>query len=496
MVQPKSQNQNEASLKVLACTGTLMELAVGPGWNGDYKDLEQREQGISLVKKLLTLDQLSLCIWPSQIETVHRALSECAAPARAWRAVDQLLEWSSVNLRVDYDRALEQANKLAWSQELLDFDDVSLLVLANLLRADFMLVQRPEQFKQVVEDYENELPAFNIPIETLASLPASIAQQEIKTSTSDSITAWTPQFRIIELPKDSTPIDFAYAIHSEIGNSCVKASINGNEVPLNTYLKQGDMVKIITGDTEEPDLAWLEFVKTPLARRSITRAVRLARQRRGWQRIKDLLGDAVKDYRPALDSFAHERRYTSVDELAVKVGSGQVTPQELREWVMKYREKLVQEQNVLNLSIGFDNPNLPNWELAGCCNPLPGDSIKGLQRSGSRPLRVHRENCSKLKQNNPEQLVSLEWQFKTCAVQFGVIFKDQADVLRPILNRISERDYEPNLRKLRLLKSGQGQAWIDIHNISSRADWVNVAKEVKLLPQVHQVAIKQVTPFL
>ena len=239
---------------------------------------------------------------------------------------------------------------------------------------------------------------------------------------------FTPKGEVISLRAGSTPIDFAYAIHTEVGHHCVGAKVNGSIVPLSYELQMGDRVEILTQKSSAPSRDWLGLVKTPRARSKIrsyfsrvTRSDDLLRGREvlGREMRKHGVGLAASKNQRALNTLAGELNYASSDDLLVAVGSGRVSPRQISNKLLRVLLKDATpetEAAAETLPAGIDTtvPTRPQprrkkksrnssgvvvkgiddvlVRLSRCCNPVPGDEIIGFVTRG-RGVSVHRADC-------------------------------------------------------------------------------------------------------
>ena len=233
----------------------------------------------------------------------------------------------------------------------------------------------------------------------------------------DRIFAFTPKGGLFQLPKGSTAVDFAFAVHTDLGLACVGAKINGRHMPLRTRLANGDVVDIIKGSSAEPHLSWLGFVVTGKARAAIRRSVRL-KEREEIAGIGSKLFDAIADRVPArigkkaIRKAVERLGMEEPDDLMYAIGAAKLTDREVmealvpgctadfeddEEWSRHERQISIRG---LTAGVGF--------ELAECCHPVPGDRIVGLRRKGER-VAVHAIDCFELANGVDTDWLDLSW---------------------------------------------------------------------------------------
>ena len=248
----------------------------------------------------------------------------------------------------------------------------------------------------------------------------------------DQVFSFTPKGEVVAMPSGATAIDFAYAVHSEIGDTCVGAKINGRHMPLRTTLENGDQIEIITSVAQTPSPTWENFASTAKARASIRRFIRLRKReeycnlgesilKRGFQ--KEGYEFAEKAFEGILTIFNVE----TIDDLFAEVGAGQLTGREVIEAIFpgtkkkSHRSKVVRlfrRRNIkkvhpeLNSSIPIKGL-IPGMALhfAGCCHALPGDRIVGIITKG-RGITIHTIDCETLQEfaDTPERWLDVSWE--------------------------------------------------------------------------------------
>jgi guanosine-3',5'-bis(diphosphate) 3'-pyrophosphohydrolase len=292
-------------------------------------------------------------------------------------------------------------------------------------------------YKQGIPDEEG--PQYRWLRELLEILEHAAGPEEFLEHTklemfSDQVFCFTPRGDLINLPHGATPVDFAYAVHSEVGDRCVGAKINGRMMPLRTQLRNGDQVEIITSKAQTPSPTWERFVVTGKARAKIRRFIRI-QEREEYEKLgRSILQRAFagaeyeltdKGLAGVLDVF----KQPSVGDLCAQVGNGNLTGREVLEavypGVKKSRSKSIVE-NVVSfaqarrkkpakaddkdgISIKGLIPGMA-MHMAGCCHPLPGDRIVGIVTTG-RGVTVHTIDCETLESfsDMPERWLDLAW---------------------------------------------------------------------------------------
>jgi GTP diphosphokinase / guanosine-3',5'-bis(diphosphate) 3'-diphosphatase len=250
--------------------------------------------------------------------------------------------------------------------------------------------------------------------------------------------ALTPGGEVKEFPKGSCPIDFAYAIHTEVGDRCVGAKVNNRLVPLKYEMQNGDIIEIITSKTQRPRRGWLSLVKTSRARARIRlwlrreekeQAVHLGREicERELKRYETTLKKMVKSGHVKL--LLKELRCNTLDELLAKVGTGTVTVQSLvkalqppefhdvktpetaptpQEIAARMVSQLKADGQGGESAISIDGIDDMLVKISHCCHPVPGDPIIGFITTG-RGISVHKATCDNLLTTDPQRWIAVSW---------------------------------------------------------------------------------------
>ncbi|WP_310387941.1 bifunctional (p)ppGpp synthetase/guanosine-3',5'-bis(diphosphate) 3'-pyrophosphohydrolase [Roseateles sp.] len=255
----------------------------------------------------------------------------------------------------------------------------------------------------------------------------------------DAVYVFTPKSKIMALPKGATPVDFAYAIHSDVGDHCVAAQINGEAVPLRTELSSGDVIEIVTAAGARPNPAWLSFVRTGRARSKIRHFLKNLEQDESRDLGEKMLSQALRAEGLALPSLDDDEvsaaqlwqqlaRWAGnrhVDELLVEIGLGRKIATIVAKKLARILAEQGQRPDAVMLSMGrFAADNAPaqgqvtldgsegaSVRLATCCRPIPGDEVKGYLGRGEG-LLVHTAECQvgrKLFARDSEHWINVNW---------------------------------------------------------------------------------------
>src|SRR5690349_19822711 len=365
--------------------------------------------------------------------------------------------------------------------------------------------QRLAWLRQVVE-WQRDV---SDPNEFLATLKIDLYPEEVYT--------FTPKGKVVVLPRDSTPIDFAYTIHTEVGHTCVGAKVNGRMVPLRHKLHSGDIVEIITQPAHKPSRDWLGVVRSSRARNKIKHWLNVHQRERAIEIGKKLIEKEARKYRISLKDIKEEELQKIAsdyglgrpDDLMAGIGYGKYAARQvLAKLVPSDSEQVLDAENDTNdgfVSVvrrvfgGDHSPNAIRVKGHGdllvyrakCCNPIRGEGIIGYVTRG-KGVAVHSQNCSNVTNllYEPERKIDVEWARDDATpafypVKLTVFCDDRFGMLKQITAVIS--DTRTNIRNIEA-RTANGQANIDIIlDIADLQHLENIVGGVRKIPGVHDV---------
>ncbi len=280
----------------------------------------------------------------------------------------------------------------------------------------------------------------------------------------EAIVVQTPKGKVLEFPLGATVIDFAYAIHSDIGNTCVGGKINGKIVPITTELSNGDVVEILTNQNSKgPSRDWLLNVKTSGARSKIRSFFKSELKDENIKMGKSILEQAVKNKNLILNKILKEEYLQEIakslmiedlDGLYAEIGAGSLSANGIvgrlvnlynKEKVLDIKENVITvKKNKDGVLVDGDSGLLVRY--AGCCSPVTGDDIIGYISRG-RGVTIHRANCPNLKYLEQERLIKAEWQ-ESLVSNFTAVIKVHGDNSNTLINNLNNiaRDMKNKLK--------------------------------------------------
>jgi GTP diphosphokinase / guanosine-3',5'-bis(diphosphate) 3'-diphosphatase len=263
----------------------------------------------------------------------------------------------------------------------------------------------------------------------------------------DEVYVFTPKGRILSLPRGATTVDFAYMVHTDIGNRTVAAKVNGELVPLRTELRNGDRVEIITASHAKPNPGWLQYVRTGKARSNIRHFLKTMQYEESaglGERLIDQALRALKASIADVDDASWERVVRdggarSKEELLADIGLGKRLPAVVARRLLKRTETNDEARSAITIR-GTEGMAV---QLATCCRPIPGDAIVGSIKKG-QGLVVHQTDCrsvARSRKNEPDQWIDVEWDSRTTRLfqaALDVTVENQRGVLARVASRIAE----------------------------------------------------------
>jgi GTP pyrophosphokinase len=331
----------------------------------------------------------------------------------------------------------------------------------------------------------------------------------------DQVFCFTPKGQLIQLPRGATPVDFAYAVHSQIGDTCVGAKVNGRLMPLRHELQNGDQVEIMTSRSGTPSAQWERFVVTGKARARIRRYIQGQQRQQNRDNGRAALAKAFRQegldgsekmLEPALKIL----KLASLDDLYVAVGNGNVGPRdavtatypELRQAARAPRMMPTLSRSANGRGVGGHMPItglVPGMAIsyAGCCHPLPGDRIVGIVATG-KGVTIHTRDCPMLDNFSatPERFIDVDWDPSATAEPKGkgeghtgrisVLAYNEPNAIANVTNAISRQ--EGDIVNLRIVNR-QGDFFEMLIDVEVRdvRQLVNLIASLRAAGGVHQV---------
>ncbi len=328
---------------------------------------------------------------------------------------------------------------------------------------------------------------------------------------SDEVYVFTPKGSVKAFPRGATPIDFAYSVHTDVGNHCSGARVNGKLVPLKTELHSGDIVEVITSTSQKPSKDWLKFVKTSRATGKIRQWIKTEQHEKSLVLGRDLLEKRLRKYGMSLKralqsvemaSAMEELGYHASDDLLAAIGygklslgqvAGRVVPEDRRspEAPMKkgrigqVLERIHKKPSSAIKIQGLDGIMV---RYAKCCNPLPGDPVVGFITRG-RGITVHSADCPGVLQGDPERRIEVEWDLRKKSshlVKVRVSCLDKKGILANISGEVS--NCEANIISANVHTTDDSKAQIVFAiNLQDRAHLDRIIKALQQVKGVYRV---------
>ena len=315
----------------------------------------------------------------------------------------------------------------------------------------------------------------------------------------DEVYVFTPKGRILSLPRGATAVDFAYAVHTDIGNRCVAAKVNGELVPLRTQLRNGDRIEIITASHAKPNPAWLQYVRTGKSRSNIRHFLKTMQyeesaalgERLLEQALKALKSSAAEVDRASWERLIRDGGARSRQEVLADIGRGKRLPAVVARRLLRRAEGARDESRAAGAVLIRGTEGMA-VQLATCCRPIPGDAIVGSMKKG-QGLVVHAAECRAIvrsRTNEPEQWLDVEWDPSTSKLfqaAIDVTVTNQRGVLAKVASEIAEAG--SNIDSISMEEDRA--IYTTMHfvlEIANRAHLARVMRAIRRLPDVKKLA--------
>lgn len=310
----------------------------------------------------------------------------------------------------------------------------------------------------------------------------------------DEVYVFTPKDKIIELPAGSTVVDYAYALHTDIGNNAVGARINNQPVPLSQKLESGQIVEILRAAKAQPHPKWLEFVVTAKARSAIRHSLKGRKHEESIRLGRRLLNRTLSDAEMTVDDLSQERidkvlidgKHESFDEVLQQIGLGNRIPYAVAKLLLD--EEKAQQLGDRELSpLVIDSSEDHVIQYGGCCHPIPGDPIMGNLSSG-RGMVVHREDCPNIADigKNPEICVPISWSPEVKG-DFQVELWVEVEMFRGVVAQLAARASvdHAGIDNISIEERGASISILKLMlRVSDRVHLANIMRRIRLEPYV------------
>ncbi len=329
----------------------------------------------------------------------------------------------------------------------------------------------------------------------------------------DEVYVFTPKGEVKAFPKGATVVDFAYSIHSEVGEKCMGAKVNGRMVPLKYQLRNGNIIEIVTSAKQHPSKDWLDFVKTPRAKNKIRHWIKQEEKEQSLSLGKSILEKALQKEHITLSNIfkskqvkaiAEDLSFQSAEELVAQIGFGKISA---RQVVSRLKPKLgIKEERPSGLvSKVVDRFKRPKVEkgirvdgmrnmllhFANCCHPLPGEKVVGFITRG-RGITIHHKDCRHIKKAEADRLVEVSWdstENEAYPAKLRVTSMERKGVLADISAIISQQDANIIHAEIKTTVDNKGIAFftIEVQNYDQLQDIMGAIKKVKGIMIVERV---------
>jgi len=325
----------------------------------------------------------------------------------------------------------------------------------------------------------------------------------------ESLFIFTPRGEVKELPSGSTPLDFAYSIHSDVGNHCSGARVNNRMVPLKYELKTGDTVEILTSRNQVPSKDWLKLVKSTKARNRIRHFLKQEEQKQGLSLGQEILEKEARKHGLTFSKLLKtdpmqirvgELGFSSIEKLIAAVGFGRISARQVLGRFLPQEEPagppaVVPHPGPAHRKKTRDGIRIRGLEgilvhFAGCCNPVPGDDVIGFVTRG-KGVSIHRMDCVNVRQgaHDPQRFVEVDWdlhQESLRPARISVTTNNRPGILANISAQISKESINISRADIRTSKAGQAILQFELE-IRNKKDLDRIIRSISRLKEVIEV---------
>ncbi|MCL2261257.1 MAG: RelA/SpoT family protein [Fibromonadales bacterium] len=315
--------------------------------------------------------------------------------------------------------------------------------------------------------------------------------------------AWTPQGKKITLPLGATILDFAFAIHTDLGLRCLGARVAGNVLNIDAHIPIGETIQILQSDSQEPQETWLSMTKTPKAQNAIRHWLRkaLAVQsemlgQKIWQKELHNLKISKENY-PGDVEICKNFNTQNMNAFYENLGKGDIPLKDIYAFLKQYSEHSWAKLKILNVFSSDDEPLIIGHNerflltYAPCCNPLPGDPVEGIMKSG-KGIEIHKEDCKVLNKIPQQQRLTLQWEAPEGAIRerkciLRIEAMDRVAIEKDVFNTIAKHNA---LVKKTIFESKDGRTngRIDLLAFNS-AQIKNIEQSLKTVAGIRKVSV-------
>ncbi len=313
----------------------------------------------------------------------------------------------------------------------------------------------------------------------------------------DEVYVFTPKGKIVELPAGSTAVDFAYAVHTDVGNTCIACRVNNRLSPLSQPLHNGERVTIITSEDAQPNPHWMNFVVTGKARSAIRHFLKNQRHHQSIDLGHRMLNQTLTQLSTSVENLKQDQveellQHTgleSLDSLLEEVGMGKRSPRSVARLLSQHDD--LEESNPIFSPLTIDSTEGLMINFARCCRPIPGDPIIGHISSG-KGLVIHQANCKNIHdmlRSNPDKVSNVHWAPNVTGeflVNINVLVESAPGIIASLVTRISEEN--AGIEQVQVDERDEHNSTIKLCiGVRSRIHLAQIIKRIRSLRLVQKV---------
>lgn len=401
------------------------------------------------LKNLIEAEKLQVYIASETVKEIHQYLSlEYCEPNKIYQAVQYLVDIGKVNFQLDEEDILEQANILALRE--IDFGDTRSLLWMKALNVNLLVTQRAELYQHIIDTCESELGSLRSRIFSLPEFLKLPNLLNLQRGSSPKLIVYTPAGNRVILPENATVIDFAYRIHSEVGDRCKSGLVNGVEKPLNSRLKSGDVVEIVKDRNSHPKYEWLDYAITKTAKSGIRRWFKNYEIQQGKDLLENAFKQPIENVMEGINEVIKMINYKTPNNLFRALAHEEISICEIIDLLNRVTQRKLYER-ILSGSVSevLMQVGDRSYRMSGCCRPFPGEPAVAVIRNSNHAIPIHQPNCPSLINVKPKYIHTINLDFnQECRAFLEIKMVDEEGVFLSITDVLRANSIRFDIRQI------------------------------------------------
>ena len=469
----------------------LLDIFLSPGWDGKRQEFAYRHAFREAFLRLLKAKKISLAVPENIISWLHFAMHSERDVTEVSKAIDSIIKYSYPSNNIQRSNSVIQ-----YPDPSIELCDILSITAAIDAPIEMFLVNPWElkNYKNLIKENNQLLSKVSFEIIDINQFPLEdFSLQDVDMQ--ENISVYTPKGELFSLKHGSMPLDFAYKVHTTIGDSFAHVEINGASATLSQQLKEGDVVHIITSDEVVPKTDWLFYASNRKTRDKIKNSIRKRYRREGWSIVEEALGSNRESYFKKLEEFCQQLGYSSVGEFVRYLGDGTITVEDFYKHLSAYRFFTRPD-----LSIHREDATNIKFQFASQCFPVPGTACNSQFSKSKKSYIIHHCSCPRLHEHlGSEDSIEPNWDWgeSEWGTKIKIVLKNVPGVLYSVLKSVDKSGFKHDLQSLSVY-SGNSMA-VTILTLYSKPESGEKLRQtlasLSQLDRVQHVRIKDIFPI-